>query len=119
MRSARAAGVHDLMRAHETQLLQPLLDALADRNSVRLIGPLDAALKGADCRGCTGRIRRRRGPEAGRAWHHGRGRRFLCGSRPLQAMGVDLDKGVLRLSFVHYTHPDEVEKLIGALDKVL
>ena len=40
--AARCAGVHDLMRAHETALLQPLLDFFADRNSARLIGPADA-----------------------------------------------------------------------------
>jgi len=116
--SARSAGVHDLMRAHETQLLQPLLDALADRNSVRLIGPRDAALKAptvaVELAGS--------GEDAARKLaEHGimTGGGDFYGSRPLQAMGVDLDKGVLRLSFVHYTHPDEVEKLIGALDKVL
>ena len=36
--------------------------------------------------------------------------------RPLSAMGVDLDKGVLRLSFVHYTDRSEVDALIAALD---
>ena len=39
--------------------------------------------------------------------------------RPLEAMGVDLDKGVLRLSFVHYTNETEVQHLIAALDKAL
>ena len=34
------------------------------------------------------------------------------GRRPLQAMGVDPDKGVLRLSFVHYTTPGEVDRLL-------
>jgi selenocysteine lyase/cysteine desulfurase len=38
----RAAFAHDLMRAHETALLQPLLDYLAEKNSVRLIGPARA-----------------------------------------------------------------------------
>ena len=39
--------------------------------------------------------------------------------RALEAMGVDMDKGVLRLSFTHYTSPDEMDKLLSALDKVL
>lgn len=42
---SRAARVHDLMRAQETQLLQPLLDALSSRNSVRLLGPAEAAIR--------------------------------------------------------------------------
>ena len=41
------------------------------------------------------------------------------GSRPLQAMGVDLEKGVLRVSFVHYTTKAEVDQLLGALDAEL
>ena len=43
---------------------------------------------------------------------------FYAG-RALQAMGVDMDKGVLRVSFVHYTQKAEVDKLISALDQVL
>ncbi|MEL7115567.1 MAG: nitrogen fixation protein NifS, partial [Pseudomonadota bacterium] len=39
--------------------------------------------------------------------------------RPLEAMGVDLERGVLRLSFVHYTSADDVQGLIQALDAVL
>ena len=37
--TAKASFAHDLMRAHETALLQPLLDYLAAKNSVRLLGP--------------------------------------------------------------------------------
>ena len=40
----RMAGVHALMRAQETALLQPLLDHLKTRNAVRLLGPDDANL---------------------------------------------------------------------------
>ena len=39
--------------------------------------------------------------------------------RPLTAMGVDLEKGVLRMSAVHYTSPEDVTRLIAALDTVL
>ena len=34
-------------------------------------------------------------------------------------MGVAPEQGVLRLSFVHYTHPDEVARLIAALEEIL
>jgi selenocysteine lyase/cysteine desulfurase len=34
-------------------------------------------------------------------------------------MGVDPEKGVLRLSFVHYTSEAEVQQLMEALDRVL
>jgi selenocysteine lyase/cysteine desulfurase len=39
--------------------------------------------------------------------------------RPLRAMGVDPAKGVLRLSFVHYTSEEDVARLIRALGQVL
>ena len=39
--------------------------------------------------------------------------------RPLTAMGIDPEQGVLRLSFVHYTTQEEIDRLIGALNKVL
>ena len=39
--------------------------------------------------------------------------------RPLTAMGVDLARGALRMSMVHYTSAADVARLIGALDEVL
>jgi len=41
------------------------------------------------------------------------------GVRPLLGMGVPLDKGVLRLSFVHYTTAGEVAQLIEGLGAAL
>jgi selenocysteine lyase/cysteine desulfurase len=39
--------------------------------------------------------------------------------RLLQALGVDINEGVIRLSFVHYTSGNDVEKLISGLDRHL
>ena len=39
--------------------------------------------------------------------------------RLLEAMGQPTDPGVLRVSFVHYTSPAEVDQLISALDATL
>ena len=39
--------------------------------------------------------------------------------RPLQALGIDLGKGVLRMSATHYTSADEVARLVAALERVL
>ena len=39
--------------------------------------------------------------------------------RPLEAMGIDLEKGVLRMSSTHYTSAEDVSRLIGALDRLL
>ena len=111
-------AVHDLMRAHEVALLAPLLDWAQARNDVRLIGPADAESRAPTVAIDLGRAAE---PVAVGLMKHGimaEGGDFYAG-RPLEAVGVDLDKGVLRLSFVHYTSPDEVTKLIDALHKVI
>ena len=114
----RTAGVHSMMRDYETGLLQPLLDFLGDRNSVRLIGPKEAAAKAP-----TVAVELTRPGEDAAADLSTRGIMAgggdFYGSRPLQAMGVNLEKGVLRMSFVHYTSKEEVDRLIAALDEVL
>ncbi|MFA8385119.1 MAG: aminotransferase class V-fold PLP-dependent enzyme [Pelagibaca sp.] len=113
-----AQGMHDVMRDHEVALLQPLLDAVKDRNSVRLIGPSEASSRAPT----VALALNRPGEEvAAEMAQHG----IMCGGgdfyavRALEAMGVDMDKGVLRLSFVHYTSEAEVTKVIEALDAVL
>ena len=118
--SARAKGVlvHDLMRAHEVRLLQPLLDYLAARNDVRLLGPRHAEDRAPSVAlACD-----RPGEDVARALApHGimAGGGDFYAVRPLAAMGVDPGRGVLRMSFVHYTSADEVARLIRALDQVL
>ena len=39
--------------------------------------------------------------------------------RLLQALDVDIHEGVIRLSFVHYTSGNDVEKLMSGLDRHL
>ncbi|MEZ7813615.1 MAG: selenocysteine lyase/cysteine desulfurase [Paracoccaceae bacterium] len=115
---ARAEAVHDLMRDHETVILQPLLDYLAARNDLRLLGPRKAedraptvAIGLNEDAEATARALARFGIMAG-------GGDFYA-VRPLQAMGIDMAKGILRLSFVHYTKKAEIDQLITALDQVL
>jgi len=116
--AARAAGVHDLMRAHEVALLQPLLDAVKDRNSVRLIGSADAV----DRAPTVALALNKPGAEAAAQLAE---RGIMAGGgdfyavRPLTALRVDPDKGVLRLSFVHYTTKNEIDRLLNALDDIL
>ncbi|MCV3272004.1 aminotransferase class V-fold PLP-dependent enzyme [Roseobacter sinensis] len=111
-------AVHDLMRAHEVALLAPLLEAVKSRNSVRLIGPGDAERRAPT----VALALEQPGEEvAALLADHGimaGGGDFYAG-RPLEAMGVDTQKGVLRLSFTHYTTPGEIDQLLNALDDVL
>ena len=114
----RGEAVHDLLRNHEVNLLQPLLDNLSSRNSVRLLGPDDAkkraptvAVEISSNAFEVAKALSKEGINAG-------GGDFYA-VRLLDALGVDRDKGALRLSFVHYTSQEEVTHLINSLDKVL
>ncbi|WP_375553659.1 aminotransferase class V-fold PLP-dependent enzyme [Roseovarius mucosus] len=114
----RAVGVHDLMRGHETALLQPLLDFLKDRNSARLIGPVEAEQKAPTVAVALNRPGIDAATELAQHGIMAGGGDFYA-VRPLTAMGVDPERGVLRLSFVHYTTRAEVDKLLTALDDIL
>jgi cysteine desulfurase family protein (TIGR01976 family) len=115
----RAESVKRMFRDHETALLQPLLDFLAARHGIRLIGrtraderaptvaftvagqrPIDAARRLAE---------RNLGVGAGNFYAY----------RLVKALGVDPDEGVLRASFVHYTSRRDIERLIEELDAIV
>jgi selenocysteine lyase/cysteine desulfurase len=114
----RASRVHGLMRAHEVDLSRPLLDYLRGRNDIRLLGPTDPAMRAPT----VAILHARPGEDLARdlAQH-----RIMAGGgdfyarRPIEAMGIDPQHGVLRLSFLHYTSPAEIAQLIEALDRVL
>ena len=116
--AGRAEVVRGLMQAHEARLLARLLDALRRRNDVRVLGPtraegraptvaLDCARPGAEVAADL----------AGLGVMAGGGDFYAV--RALRAMGVDPARGVLRLSFVHYTCEEEIDRLLEALDRVL
>ncbi len=110
---------HAAMRAQEIALARPLMDFLRTRNDVQVIGPDDPELRAP-----TIALRHREpGVEvAKRLAKHGimaSGGNFYA-VRLLESLGIDPDKhGVLRLSFVHYTSPEEIQSLIRALDAEL
>ena len=115
--AGRAQVVGELMREHEARLAAPLLDWIADREDLRLLGP--AAMTGrvptfalacADPSGLAAALARR-GVMAGAG--------DFYAHRPLRALGVDPGRGVLRLSLAHYNAPEEVDRLVGALDEAL
>ena len=112
------ARARKAMRDQETALVRPLLDYLRGKNNVRLVGPDDAESRAPTISlilsepGAT---------VAARLAKHGvmaSGGNFYA-VRLLEAMGVDPNHGVLRLSFVHYTTPEEIAQLIAALDAEL
>src|SRR6056297_3096989 len=116
--AARNAGVHAAMRAHETALLQPLLDQVAGRNRVRLLGPAEATARAPTVALALDRPGAEAAADlAARGIMAGGGDFYAY--RPLAAMGIDPDHGVLRLSFVHYTSEAELSRLMAALDDIL
>lgn len=109
------ARAHAAMRAQEKALLAPLLDFLTHRKGIRLIGPSDPAIRAPTVSLST---KDEAILVAERLAKHGimAGGGHFYAYRLLEAVGVNPAHGVLRLSFTHYTHPDEVQRLIDALD---
>lgn len=114
----QGAFAHDLMRAHEVSLLQPVLDAVKDRNAVRLIGTSDATRRAPTVALSLNRPAESVAAELAQYGVMAGGGDFYA-VRPLQAMGVDLAQGVLRVSFTHYTSQQEIDQLLEALERVL
>ena len=114
----RARRVHDLMRGQEIALMRPLLEFLGSRDDIRLLGPSEPDFRAPTI----AMLHERPGEELARdlAQH-----RIMCdggtfyANRLVEALGIDPEHGVLRVSFVHYTSPEEVDRLIEALDAVL
>jgi selenocysteine lyase/cysteine desulfurase len=113
----RAARVHDLQRAHETALLPPLL-AFLDAQGLRYLGPKEPGRRVPTVAIDLGRAAE---PVAAALSGHGimAGGGDFYAVRPLRALGVDPALGVLRLSFVHYTTRDEIDRVTAALAAVL
>lgn len=116
---ARAAAVRKLIRDHETALLQPLLDYLAKRPGIRMIGR-DRAAQRAPTVAFT--VDGHRSAELARRlaeFKLGVGAGHFYAYRLIEALGIDTDDGVVRASFVHYTSEREVNRLMEALDSLL
>lgn len=116
---ARAAAVHDLMRAHEAALMAPLLDWLATRrNRARLLGPLRAEVRAPTLALAHARPGAALAAELASHGIMAGGGSFYA-NRAVAAQGIDPGHGVLRLSFVHYTAPADIARLVAALERVL
>jgi selenocysteine lyase/cysteine desulfurase len=113
-----ARRVHEMQRTHESKLLEPLLDYLSNKNGFRVLGSTSI-----DGRVPTVALDiKNRGKQIAKNLAQD-GIMADCGTfyavRLLEALGVDPNHGALRLSFVHYTNEQDVEKLIRSLDKNL
>jgi len=115
---SRAARVRELFRSHESELLQPLLEFLSAHPRIRLIGKDRAAVRaptvafsvdGHSSMAFAAKLSDRKlGVGVGNFYAY----------RLVEALGYEADDGVLRASFVHYTSPEEITRLIEALDEL-
>jgi selenocysteine lyase/cysteine desulfurase len=118
-----ARAVSSLWRDHEDSLTPRLLGVLRDRDDVRLLGP--ASLDAAPGHRCPTIAFSPLSMEPAEVAHElvRRGVQTSSGhyyaARVLDGLGVDPDRGVVRLSMVHYTAPSDVECAVDALLGVL
>jgi cysteine desulfurase family protein (TIGR01976 family) len=117
--AGRPRRVRELLRAAELRLLPQLLNQLASHKAVRLLGSTDASRRAAT----VAFVPRSIEPAELAARLAQRGIMAASGHfyavRLLEAMGVDASRGVVRLSLVHYNSPDEMARLLDALDSEL
>jgi len=106
------------MRNREKNALSRILSILKDRNDLRILGPLDEALRAPTISIDLGYNPL---PVASALSKHGimAGGGDFYARRTLQGMGVDPEVGILRISFTHYTNDADINQLLEALDAVL
>lgn len=108
-----------LFQDHEGRLLAKLLQWLRQREDVFIVGPDDPVQRVPT----VSIIPKKKSIDEVFAVLTAKklmaGQGHFYGVRPLMGMGIPLDTGVLRLSFLHYTIEEEVEQLIDGLSAAL
>ena len=117
--SSKTDRVGALLHRAEIGNLGPLLDFLKHRKRVHIIGKTVAkdraptvsfTVDGADPEGIAAKLAEQRiGIANGNCYAY----------RLMDALGIPPDQGVVRLSFVHYTSKEEVNRLIEALKTII
>ena len=109
--------MRELFRQHEIELLQPLLDYLVKHPKVRLIGRTRAAeraptvsftVEGQSSADVAGKLA---------AANLGVGVGNFYAYRLIKSLGIDTEDGAVRVSFVHYTLKEEVDRLMREIDR--
>ena len=112
-------NISNLFQDAEKANLKPLLDFLTTKTSVRLIGKNTTLMRAPTVSFVSSKIvpedlamelaKEKIGIANGNCYAY----------RLMNAIGVEPNSGVARISFVHYTNPSEIEKLMLALDKII
>ena len=110
--------INQAITQHEHQLLEPLLDFLDQKNSLRVIGSTETKNRVP-----TVAIKTEKSNiELAKKLNDlnvlvGTGDFYAV--RLLEALNIDTVEGVMRISFVHYTSKKDIDKLVKALDSVI
>ncbi|MFD2204661.1 aminotransferase class V-fold PLP-dependent enzyme [Kiloniella antarctica] len=116
--SKRGPDIHDLFQAHEQVLMAPLLEYIRSRNDVRLLGPENPEERAPTISMITNRDGRSVAEDLSKHGIMAAGGHFYS-HRLFQGLNLDPEAGALRVSFVHYTSPADIQKLLKAMDAVL
>ena len=115
----KAAAVSKLFQQAERAKLQPLLDFITQRQTVKLIGKaqienraptVSFTVEGRDPGEIAAELARQK---------IGIGNGNCYAYRLMEVLNIPPDQGVVRLSFVHYTRQEELSRLMEALDRIL
>lgn len=108
-----------IMAEAETKLLQQLLEFLATKPNVTIYGKKSTAGREANV---SFRVKGKSSKsiyEALGAKNIGVKYGHFYAYRLIETLGLDLDDGVVRLSYAHYLTPDDNARLIAALNEIL
>ena len=117
--SIKTARVRALFQHTERRNLKPLLSYLSQHQAVRLIGKkttkhraptVSFTVDGRDPAEIAAALAEQK---------IGIGNGNCYAYRLMEALGIPPQKGVVRLSFVHYTQREELDRLIESLDRIL
>jgi cysteine desulfurase family protein (TIGR01976 family) len=117
------ASASALWRAHEDSLSTQLLEMLSGHDAVRMVGPtsLDRATEHRCPTIAFAPLRHEPSVVARKLVERGvqtsSGHYYAV--RVLNGIGIDPDRGVVRLSFVHYTSQGDIDRALTALADVL
>lgn len=120
-RPGQLAFAFDAIAAHEQALAAPLIDLLAAKRNVRIIG-LATADRSKRMPTIAFTVDGKQSDEITRAVDaHRIAIRYgdFYAARLIDRLGLREKNGVIRASFVHYNTPDEVNRLVGVLDRIL
>ena len=113
--TSKGRAVGELFHGHEMGLLERLLGFLRERDDVRIVGPDQTQNRAATVAFVPLSSSREDVYSKLTEQKIMAGIGHFYGYRPLDAMEIEPDNGVIRLSLIHYTSHDDLDQLLEAL----